>query len=325
MASERPPDQTRGSRGVAAAHLQGRPGHPPEAVKWLVPGNGKTVLELGAGIGRLTEHLVAAGHAVHAVDNNPAMVEILRERVSVPVTEGTVEDLDLQHRSVDAVVCSTAFTSFDLETALPAIAKALKTGGHLSVVWHERDGRIPWVRRLGAFLEGPVGARDNEPSRHSITEHLLGSSLFSFVEEETYTVWQDINRDNVPDLVLSRSWVADLSEPDRDRAVAEVRAFYDDYGRGMDGMQLPYTVHCVRTQVVHQPGLFDDGTDALRLTSEREGSSQGDSGQDNDGNNDGDGTGEDGSQPRKRTPFRFDEDLFLSDGTDTDMLLIDFR
>ncbi|WP_110241106.1 class I SAM-dependent methyltransferase [Nocardioides gilvus] len=317
MASERPPGETRGSASVAAAHLHGRPGHPPEAVKWLVPGNAKTVLELGAGIGRLTEHLVAAGHAVHAVDRDPAMVQILRERVSVPVTEGTVEDLDLEHRSVDAVVCSTAFTSFDLETALPAIAKALRTGGHLSVVWHERDGRIPWVRRLGTFLEGPLGGRDNEPSSHSITEHLLASPLFSFVEEETYTVWQDVNHDNVADLVLSRSWVADLSPQAREQAVAEVRAFYDDYGRGMDGMQLPYKVHCVRTQVVHQPGLFDDGTDALKLTSDQA-----------DGESEADGAdeGEAGdSGRRRRTPFRFDEDLFLSDGTDTDMLLIDFR
>lgn len=316
MASERPPGETRGKTGVAAAHLHGRPGHPPEAVKWLVPGNAKTVLELGAGIGRLTEHLAAAGHAVHAVDKDPAMVEVLRDRVSVPVTLGTVEDLALEHRSVDAVVCSTAFTSFDLETALPAIAKALRTGGHLSVVWHERDVRIPWVRRLGAFLEGPRGGRDNEPSSETITEHLLSSPLFSFVEEETYTVWQDVNHDNVADLVLSRSWVAALTPQAREQAVAEVRAFYDDYGRGMDGMQLPYKVHCVRTQVVHQPGLFDDGTDALDLMS---------------GKTDGEGeTGEkeagDGATERRaRTPFRFDEDLFLSDGTDTDMLLIDFR
>lgn len=321
MASERPPGETGGNRNVAAAHLHGRPGHPAEAVKWLVPGNAKTVLELGAGVGRLTEHLVAAGHAVHAVDSNHAMVEILRSRVNVPVTEGTIEDLDLAHRSVDAVVCSTAFTSFDLETALPAIAKALRTGGHLSVVWHERDGRIPWVRRLGTFLEGPLGARDNEPSTHSITERLLDSPLFSFVEEETYTVWQDVNLDNVADLVLSRSWVADLSPQAREQAVAEVRAFYDDYGRGMDGMQLPYKVHCVRTQVVHQPGLFDDGTDALGLMSgHTDGGDETDSG---DGDSGDAGNGE--ATQRPRTPFRFDEDLFLSDGTDTDMLLIDFR
>ena len=30
-------------------------------------------------------------------------------------------------------------------------------------------------------------------------------------------------------------------------------AFYDDYGRGMDGMQLPYHCACYRAQVITQP------------------------------------------------------------------------
>lgn len=338
MASERPPEKPRRTPDVAAAHIHGRPGYPAEMVGWLVPGQSKTVLEVGAGIGKLTEQLVAAGHTVHSVDREPAMLEVLKDRLpAVPVTQGTVEELELAHRSVDAVVCTTAFTSFDLDAALPVIAKALKTGGHLSVVWHERDTRIPWVRRLGAFLEGPLGARDNEPRSASVTEHLLRSPLFSFVEEETWTTWHEIDRKTVADLVLSRSWVAELSPEARDTAVAEVQAFYADYGRGMDGMQLPYRVHAVRTQVVHQPGLFDDGTDALRLTSP--GAARGDSAASAEGAEEeaeetvadatsaADGTPE-GDAPKTTEPapkFRFDADLFTSDGTDTDMLLIDFK
>lgn len=335
MPSERPPHPQRRTHDVAAAHVHGRPGYPPEVVGWVVPGQAKTVLELGAGIGKLTEQLVAAGHAVHAVDRDPAMLAVLRSRLpAVPVTEGTVEELELRHRSVDAVVCTTAFTSFDLDTALPVIAKALKTGGHLSVVWHERDTRIPWVRRLGAFLEGPLGARDNEPRARTVTESLLHSPLFSFVEEETWNVWQDIDRRTVSDLVLSRSWVAGLSPEAREAAVAEVQAFYADYGRGMDGMQLPYRVHAVRTQVVHQPGLFDDGSDALRLTvpgvppeaDAEDADPDADPGaQRSEGSGDEpSGERRDREQPEAPPKFRFDADLFTSDGTDTDMLLIDF-
>lgn len=323
MASERPPDETHGTRSVAAAHVHGRPGYPAEMVGWIVPGRGKTVLEVGSGIGKLTEQLVGQGHAVHAVDQDPSMLEVLRTRMpSVPVTQGTVEELELRHRSVDAVVCTTAFTSFDDETALPVIAKALKTGGHLSVVWHERDTRIPWVRRLGAFLEGPLGARDNEPRSTTVTERLLHSPLFSFVEEETWTTWQQIDRATVADLALSRSWVSALSPEARARAVAEVQEFYAAYGRGMDGMQLPYRVHAVRTQVVHQPGLFDDGTDALRFTSP----APGEVGATGTASVLGGREQQDPQQadPEARPRFRFDADLFTSDGTDTDMLLIDF-
>src|SRR5690606_14844716 len=73
---------------------------------------------------------------------------------------------------------------------------------------------------------------------------------------------QDVNAESVRDLVLSRSHVAALPPPEQEETVEAVRGLYAEYGRGMDGMQLPHLVRCLRTQVVHQPGLFDDGSAA---------------------------------------------------------------
>ncbi|MFC6153902.1 class I SAM-dependent methyltransferase [Nocardioides yefusunii] len=374
MTDQQPTQESLNARQRAGAHAHGRPGHPLEVARWLVPGEHKHVLEVGAGIGLLTEQIKAAGHAVHAVDRDPALLDALQERLpGVHVTEGTLEQLDVADRSVDQVVCSTAFTSFDHETVLPVIARALRSGGHLSVVWHERDTRIPWVRRLGAFLEGPAGSRDNEAHLHDVVDVLQASTLFSFVEQESFTYWQQVNSGTVADLVLSRSWVWELSEAERAKAVAEVTAFYDDYGRGMDGMQLPYVVRCVRTQVVHQPGLFDDGSDALPLLEDSqpehaelpEPEAAITDGQEISGNDDVEQTREhrglgrslraaalhpfddveataerpaimDDPTTAVHEPYggatgeaaprtRYDRDLFRSDGTDTDMLLIDFR
>ena len=324
MTEHQPTDETRRIRARAAAHEHGRPGYPPEAVRWLVPGEHKHVLEIGAGTGKLTEQILAAGHAVHAVDRDPVMLEVLHTQLEgVHVSEGTVEELEIADRSLDAVVCTTAFTSLDPDSALPVIARALKTGGRLSIVWHERDTRIPWVRRLGAFLEGPAGSRDNEVRADDVVETLLHSPYFSYVEQESFAVWQVVNTETVADLVLSRTWVSQLSEDERAQAVAEVRAFYADYGRGMDGMQLPYTLRCVRTTVVHQPGLFDDGTDVLqRLADPAPAASGASSPPTASATRLAEGptaTGE--AAPRTR----YDNDLFKSDGTDTDMLLIDFR
>ena len=77
-------------------------------------------------------------------------------------------------------------------------------------------------------------------------------------------------------------------------------AFYDDYGRGMDGMQLPYAARCYRATVTEGP----DRTPAV-------------------------GFGSDPApppddphthrSPRKQAPSG------PLDGTDTDLLLIDFR
>ena len=75
-----------------------------------------------------------------------------------------------------------------------------------------------------------------------------------------------------------------MDEAQRERHLADVLAFYDDFGRGMDGMQIPYVTRCYRAVVVDR----DEQT-----TSDSDGPSQ--------------------------------EGPVVSDGTDTDMLLIDFR
>ena len=43
--------------------------------------------------------------------------------------------------------------------------------------------------------------------------------------------------------------------------MAELLAFYDDFGRGMDGMQLPYECRCFKAVVV-EPAEPDDDEDA---------------------------------------------------------------
>ena len=67
--------------GVADAYERGRPGYPTEAVQWLVGKEPTTVLELGAGTGKLTETLVELGHDVHACKPDEAMLTILRKKL----------------------------------------------------------------------------------------------------------------------------------------------------------------------------------------------------------------------------------------------------
>ena len=267
---------------VAATYDRGRPDYPRPAVEWLVGRDAATIVELGAGTGKLTQVLVAAGHDVYATDPDDAMLAVLRERLpDVRTCVAGAEEIPAADHSVDLVIAAQAFHWFDLDRALPEIARVLNAGGHLSLVWNQRDERVPWVRRLGAIIGTQEQLR--EPAAA-----LQGSKLFDEVEETEFRFRQQIDKRSIKDLVLSRSNIATLPPERREAKLAEVAAFYEEYGRGMDGMQLPYAARCFRSRVLDRPASYS-------------------------------GTSEMSSIPEETQPMR------LSDGTDTDLLLIDFK
>ncbi len=126
--------QARSFGSVAERYDRGRPGYPAPAVRWLVGRETATVLELGAGTGKLTAELVAQGYDVHATEPDPEMLAVLRKRLpDVPTSEAGAEEIPLPDRSVDVVVVGQAFHWFDHDLALPEIARVLRPGGHLVV------------------------------------------------------------------------------------------------------------------------------------------------------------------------------------------------
>jgi len=274
---EATPDWAHSFGGVVDAYDRARPTYPREAAAWLVGQDAATVLELGAGTGKLTTQLIDLGHDVVATDPDPAMLDRLsRNLPDVRAIEAHAEELPVGDRAFDVVVVAQAFHWFDTDRALPEIARVLKPGGRLALVWNTRDESIPWVRRLGAV----IGTQEQVEEPAAVT----ASELFGEVEQQRFSHWQQVDRKSIQDLVLSRSNVAVLDEEARAAKLAEVVAFYDDYGRGMDGMQLPYITRCFRAVVADRP-------------------------EDSAGADDTDEAS--GNEP--------------SDGTDTDMLLIDFR
>ena len=236
---------------VADAYDRARPSYPDDAARWLTsegrPDERLSVLELGAGTGLLTQTLVAQGHRVVATDPSPEMLGRLRERVT-PYSVGVsgAEAIPAPDRSIDVVVCAQSFHWFDHERALPEIARVLRPGGYLAMVWNQRDESIPWVRRLGALI-------DREGRDMDLVAPVRSSTLFADVEEQTFRCWQDLRKEGLLDLVRSRSAIATLDEDARTERLARVAEMYDDLGRGAAGLRLPYVTLCYRAQVIHPP------------------------------------------------------------------------
>lgn len=150
-----------GFADVADDYEYGRPDYPPAVIaalgRALGLAGGARVADVGAGTGKLTRPLSAAGYDVVAVEPLPALRERLRATAAhVRTLAGTAETLPLPGASVDAIVCADAFHWFDGPRAVREFARVLRPGGGLALVWNldaEPDAAPPWHAELRALLE----------------------------------------------------------------------------------------------------------------------------------------------------------------------------
>lgn len=156
----------RGFMANADRYARGRPDYPPALDAWLRGpvrlGHGRTVVDLGAGTGKFVPRVLGTGAAVVAVEPVAAMLaRLTRDFPEVRAVAGAADDLPLDDASVDAVVCAQAFHWFATASALREIARVLKPGGVLALVWNVRDESLPsapWVRRITELANRHEGA-----------------------------------------------------------------------------------------------------------------------------------------------------------------------
>ena len=246
---------------VADAYDRGRPTYPIEAAVWLTGRTASTVVELGAGTGKFTDRLLELRHDVLATDPSDEMLGHLRLRhPDLRVATAPAEAVPVATRSVDTVVAAQAFHWFDATAALREAARMLKPEGRIGLLWNMRDERIPWVKKLGTII-------GNQDQGVDPTDVLVGSKLFGYVEDATFRHWQPLRKNDLRDLVLSRSNVAVLDPMAQDRVLRKVDDLYEEYDRGPNGLLLPYITRCYRA-VVRPRGHMEEPEHSADLTAE---------------------------------------------------------
>lgn len=214
--------------GVAGSDYErSRPSYPPEAVRLLVDelavAAGRTVLDVGAGTGKLTRQLEQTSATVVAVEPVAAMLAQLVDRTQVAyAVVGTAEQLPVSAQSVDAVVVGTAFHWFDGDRALGEIHRVLRSGGGLGLVWNNPDTEVPWVRDVWGIVDGYRGeAPRNRDLRWR--QAFERSGAFTPLNHKRFAYEEVFGLDDLLARIASISFIAELGDHERDEVFARIR------------------------------------------------------------------------------------------------------
>ena len=203
---------------VADEYERARPDYPP-AVLDLVPlPPGAVVLDLAAGTGKLTRVLAARYGKVIAVEPLDNMRAVL-ERV-VPGVEshaGAAEAIPLPDAAVDGVFVAQAFHWFATDEAVGEIARVLRPGGVLCLIWNGPDESrpSPLPRAYLDCLEELHAEAEFRRSPPPPFEDVIGRGPFEEVHAGGVTHDHVLDRTGLLDSARSVSWVA--TRPDDER------------------------------------------------------------------------------------------------------------
>ncbi|UZX03867.1 class I SAM-dependent methyltransferase [Arthrobacter sp. CDRTa11] len=212
-----------------------RPGYPADSADWLIPVGARDAVDVGAGTGKFTALLLERGLAVSAVDPSADMLKQLAIHYpQVAAKQGTAESTGMASGSFDVVSVAQAWHWCDPLPASTELARILRPGGTLGLIWNQLDTSIPWVHRLSRIMHaGDVYKPEFRP--------VVGSEFQGL--ESHVTRWEDrLSTADIIELAKSRSYFLRAGEATRSKVLANLDWYLHehlDHTAGA-GLGLPY-------------------------------------------------------------------------------------
>jgi SAM-dependent methyltransferase len=239
------------------SYERGRPGYPPEAVDVASLPSSATVLDLGAGTGKLTRLLVSTYRRVVAVEPDDEMRRHLAALCpAAEVVAGSAEQIPLPDASMDAVFAAQSFHWFANETALAEITRALRPRGALIMMWNVPAGpaepTIAAAERLLAehWPKGWDFPLDLGSASRATPEwrQAFAQSSFEEIRDVRLPNPQTVDPEGLVAFFDSMGWIAALPDAERVVLLDRVRSRLTS-----PEYRLPWETHVHWTRLGEQP------------------------------------------------------------------------
>jgi SAM-dependent methyltransferase len=253
-----PHDHTEARRqsfgAIAEDYARFRPGPPAEAVEWLLPPGAEDVLEIGSGTGALTTLLTGYVRHVRAVEPDARMRVVLQALVGgAEVVAGRAEELPADDASFDVVIGSSMWHWVDEEIALAEVARVLRPGGTLALLWSGTDRSVDWMRSLwsGGLLTAEQIERADADRRDRHTVHLGPDSPFHEPEVRVIRWSQAMTTEELVGLAGTYSEIITMDPSDRQDYLDAIARFIETHAvpRRNGAVDVPMRCRCWRTSL----------------------------------------------------------------------------
>ena len=239
---------------VADEYDRLRSGPSEEALDWLVSRGATDVLEIGAGTGILTRLLARRVAHLTAVEPDERMRAVLAAGdTRVEVLAGHAEQIPVASSSVDLVIAQSAWHWVDEARAVPEVARVLRPGGRLALVWTGPDRSLDWMRSLwaGGIVFSPEEKSDvdgRRRRRHLVDVGAGSDSPFHEPETALFRWSRPMTKADLVALSATYSAVITMDEDARRAHLDGMTRFLDEhetYG-GLDTIDVPMRSYCWR-------------------------------------------------------------------------------
>jgi SAM-dependent methyltransferase len=192
---------------------------------------------------------------VVAVEPDERMRVVLTERSGpgVEILAGRAEQLPAEATSIDAVLASSAWHWVDEARAVPEVARVLRPGGRLALVWNGPNRSVDWMRSLWA---GGIELGESERAsldegrrrRHVVNVGQPSEGPFLAPETRLFTWTRPMSKEDLVALAATYSAVITMEEGERRRHLDAMRRYLDTHEprASSDEIEVPMRAYCWR-------------------------------------------------------------------------------